>query len=136
MSTGALTAIVVVETIVLALLAVLVVSLLRSHAEVLRRLPAPDDEHEHDHTPEPSTPVPIALEGEPALPTSLPPPKRRATEAHDVAGITLGGDHVAVSAASGSDTLFAFLSTGCLTCRTFWDGLQPASASRCRGMRG
>ena len=27
--------------------------------------------------------------------------------------------------ASGSDTLFAFLSTGCLTCQTFWDGLQP-----------
>jgi hypothetical protein len=124
-STGALTAIVVVETIVLALLAVLVVSLLRSHAEVLRRLPAPDDEHEHDHAPEGSTPVPIALEGEPTLPAHLPPPKRRATEAQDVAGTTLGGDHVVVSAASGSDTLFAFLSTGCLTCRTFWDGLQP-----------
>ena len=30
-----------------------------------------------------------------------------------------------VSAASGSDTLFAFLSTGCLTCQGFWDGLQP-----------
>ena len=30
-----------------------------------------------------------------------------------------------MSAASGSDTLFAFLSTGCLTCQTFWDGLRP-----------
>ena len=44
MSLGALTALVVVETIVLALLAVVVVALLRSHAEMLRRLPAPDDE--------------------------------------------------------------------------------------------
>jgi hypothetical protein len=26
---------------------------------------------------------------------------------------------------SGTDTLLAFLSTGCLTCRAFWDGLRP-----------
>ena len=130
MSTGALTAIVVVETIVLALLAVLVVSLLRSHAEVLRRLPAADDEHEHQH--EGAAPIALAAGDGPATPAHLPSPKRRATEAHDVAGTTLGGDHVVVSAASGSDTLFAFLSTGCLTCRTFWDGLQPAAAARCR----
>ena len=31
-----------------------------------------------------------------------------------------------VSMAVGSNTVLAFLSTGCLTCRTFWDGLQPA----------
>jgi hypothetical protein len=119
-SLGALTALVIVETIVLALLAIVVVSLLRSHAELLRRLPAPDDDRDH-HAHGAAVPI----ERAPTLSSSLPAPARRASEAHDVVGTMLGGDQVAVSAASGSDTLFAFLSTGCLTCQTFWDGLQP-----------
>ena len=120
MSVGALTALVIVETIVLALLAVVVVSLLRSHAELLRRLPAPDDEQEH-HAHGAAMPI----ERAPTLSSSIPAPKRQASEAHDIVGTTLGGDQVVVSVASGSDTLFAFLSTGCLTCQTFWDGLRP-----------
>jgi hypothetical protein len=59
------------------------------------------------------------------LSPDLPRPKRIASRAHDVAGSTLDGDQVVVSAASGTNTLFAFLSTGCLTCQGFWDGLQP-----------
>ncbi len=126
MSTGVLTAIVVVETIVLALLAVLVVALLRSHAEILRRLPAPDDEdapahHEHGGA------QPVSVERSPSLPAHLPGPRGRATEAHDIAGRTLEGDQVVVSMASGVNTVLAFLSTGCLTCKTFWDALQPAA---------
>jgi len=123
MSTSALTAMVIVETIVLALLTIVVVSLLRSHAEVLRRLPATDDDASHEHGHAHGAAVPI--EGSPTLPSSLPPPKRRASQAHDVVGTTLGGDQAVVSATSGSHTLFAFLSTGCLTCQAFWDGLQP-----------
>jgi hypothetical protein len=119
---GALTALVVIETIVLALLSIVVVSLLRSHAEVLRRLPSLDDEHEHEHAVHGAV---GPIEREPALPTELPQPKRLASEAHDVVGTTLDGDHVVVSAASGSDTLFAFLSSGCLTCQGFWEGLHP-----------
>jgi hypothetical protein len=120
-STGVLTALVVVETMVLALLAVVVVSLLRSHAELLRRLPEAADE-EHDHHDHDAT---VPIERAPSLPADLPQPTRRASEADDVVGTTLEGDHVVVSATSGSDTLFAFLSTGCLTCQGFWDGLQP-----------
>jgi len=118
-STGVLTSLVIVETIVLALLAVVVVSLLRSHAELLRRLSEPDEEngHVHDHA------LPDAERQ--VLSPDLPSPKRTASRAHDVTGSTLEGDQVVVSAASGSDTLFAFLSTGCLTCQGFWDGLQP-----------
>jgi hypothetical protein len=123
MSLGALTALVIIETIVLALLTVVVVSLLRSHAELLRRLPAPDDEHDHDHGHAHGANVPI--ERTPTLSSTLPAPKRQASVAHDVAGSTLAGDQVVVSSASGSDTLFAFLSTGCLTCQTFWEGLRP-----------
>jgi hypothetical protein len=118
-STDVLTSLVIVETIVLALLAVVVVSLLRSHAELLRRLPEPDDEHEHVHDHDASQRT--------VLSPDLPAPKRIASRAHDVAGTTLDGDQVVVSAASGTNTLFAFLSTGCLTCQGFWDGLQPAA---------
>jgi hypothetical protein len=110
---------VIVETIVLTLLAVVVVSLLRSHAELLRRLPEPDEDHAHVHDDaEPERPV---------LSADLPRPKRVASRAHDVTGSTLDGDQVVVSAASGTNTLFAFLSTGCLTCQGFWDGLQPGT---------
>jgi hypothetical protein len=119
-STGVLTSLVIVETIVLGLLAVIVVSLLRSHAELLRRLPEPDEEHDHVHDH-------AAGARDATVPADLPAPKRVASRAHDVAGSTLDGDQVVVSAASGSDTLFAFLSTGCLTCQGFWDGLQPAA---------
>ncbi len=116
-----LVAVVVAETMILALLSVVVVALLRSHAEILRRLPEPaadTAERPHDE--------PIVLNDGPRLPAHLPSPRRRATEAHDIAGTTPAGDAVAVSMAVGSNTVLAFLSTGCLTCRTFWDGLQPA----------
>jgi hypothetical protein len=120
-STGALTTIVVVETIVLALVGVLVVALLRSHAEILRRLPPPDDDHDHSREPHP-----VALDRAPTLPSHLATPTGHATEARDIAGTTLEGDAVVVSMVSGTNTLLAFLSTGCLTCRTFWEGLQPS----------
>ncbi|MGE5226264.1 MAG: hypothetical protein ACM3OO_05255 [Planctomycetaceae bacterium] len=125
MSTGFLTGVVVVETIVLALLGVLVVALLRSHAEILRRLPAPDEDETHDHAHDDGGAQPVTLDRAPTLPTHLPGPRGHATEAHDISGTTLDGDRVVVSMASGVNTVVAFLSTGCLTCKTFWDGLQP-----------
>ena len=89
-----LVSIVVVETLVLALLSVVVVALLRSHAEILRRLPEPDAEPErplvHDE--------PIDISDGPRLPAHLPSPRRRATEAHDIAGTTPDGDAVAAIA--------------------------------------
>jgi hypothetical protein len=115
-----LTALVVVETIVLALLSVIVVALLRSHAEVLRRLPDPQGDHA-DEDPAAT----MVLTDAPAIPEHLPSPRRRATEAHDISGTTLEAEPVVVSMRSGVNTVVAFLSTGCLTCRTFWDGLRP-----------
>jgi hypothetical protein len=116
-----LVSVVIVESLVLALLSVVVVALLRSHAEILRRLPEPEAD-----TPGRSHDEPIVLSDGPRLPAHLPSPRRRATEAHDISGTTPDGDAVVVSMAVGSNTVLAFLSTGCLTCRTFWDGLQPA----------
>jgi hypothetical protein len=115
-----LTALVVVETLVLALLAVIVVALLRSHAEILRRLPEPD----RDTVDTAAVGAPVVLPDTPQIPQHLPSPRRRPTEAHDIAGSTLEADPVVVTMRSGADTVLAFLSTGCLTCRTFWDGLR------------
>lgn len=119
----ALTALVVVETILLAILAVVVVALLRSHAEVLRRLPVPDEEHDHASTAHPVTMEPTAGEG--GIPEHLPAPRQRVTVVEDIGGRSLEGDEVTISTTMGRPTLVAFLSSGCLTCRTFWEGLRP-----------
>jgi hypothetical protein len=129
-ATSVLTVVVVIETIVLALLAVVVVSLLRSHAEVLRRLPAPDDEDQHEHGRSIVTLDRGALDAPAgpnttAVPSYLPAPSGSVTQAHDIGGRTLHGDTVALTMALDRPTLVAFLSSGCLTCRTFWDGLRP-----------
>jgi hypothetical protein len=121
-SDAALTGLVVVETIMLGLLTVIVVALLRSHAEILRRLPADAAPHEEPRGA-----------ADPAIPTYLPRPSGTATIAHDIAGPTLDGELVSLSMTSGTDTLVAFLSTGCLTCRAFWQGLRDGAAASLPG---
>jgi hypothetical protein len=122
MSDAVLTGLVVVETILIGLLALIVVALLRSHAEILRRLPADADALEEP-----------ARRSNPAIPEYLPRPTGAATVAHDVAGPMLGGELVTISMTSGTDTLVTFLSTGCLTCRAFWQGLREGAASTLPG---
>jgi hypothetical protein len=41
----------------------------------------------------------------------------------DIEGTTLDGASI-VLAPARTDTLLAFLSSGCFTCRTFWDGMR------------
>lgn len=95
-----MTALVSAETVLLVLLVILVAGLLRSHAEILRRLGA--------------------REGE-----SLPPPPARAREgaAPAVSGSTPDGGAIALELAAGTPTLLAFLASGCTTCAGFWDAL-------------
>src|SRR5436190_16732693 len=105
-----MTALVAIETILLVLLSLLVAGLLRSHAEILRRLEglAPED-------------------GRPVDP-GLPPARDHQTPAFDVAGTTIEGDPIKLAMeATGRDTLLAFLSSGCLPCRAFWDGAEPVA---------
>ena len=113
-----MTALVVILTVVVALLGLLVVSLLRSHAEILRRLheidPNGADEHgaAHDHGP---TPIEMGVRPGVAL------PRENDTAAHDVAGTAPNGDDVALALVGArTSTLLAFLSSGCLTCLDFW----------------
>jgi hypothetical protein len=96
-------AVVSVETVLLVILVVLVAGLLRSHAEILRRLGAPER----------SVPPPASTPG------------RADAAAPTLAGSTPDGDAVSLAfdGAGRSPTLLAFLTTGCTTCATFWETL-------------
>ncbi|MGI9601476.1 MAG: hypothetical protein ACR2QE_06315 [Acidimicrobiales bacterium] len=109
-----MTALVVALTVVVALLAVLVVGMLRAHAEVLRAL------HELglDDVLDP-TAAGMSIRTRPGVPEPRPAGDRIG---HDIVGSTLDGGSLKV-AVVGTDhlTLVAFLSSGCLTCATFWE---------------
>jgi hypothetical protein len=111
-------AIVVTDTVLLVLLSLLVVGLLRSHAEILRRLGHDDEPHQGlDHE---------RLEG--ASPNlqliDLPGPREESPPAADIAGETPSGDAVKISVSGDRDTLVTFLSSGCLTCMDLWQGIR------------
>jgi hypothetical protein len=123
-------------TLCVVLLALLAVGLLRSHAEILRRL---------DGAPAASQSAAPARRGAhtgvPAANPSLPPPpegaaRRTPQVAPDVSGITPEGDaaKIAVSG-TGTSTLLAFLSTSCTACVSFWEGLGPAEPELAGGPR-
>jgi hypothetical protein len=106
-----LTVLVAAETMLLILLAIVVVALLRSHAEILRRLEGGEASG-------------------PGLDPSLPRPRTRngTAPAADLAGASLDGDAVQVGLRPGGpSTLIAFLSSGCLTCHHFWDAFGSAA---------
>ena len=110
---------VAVETLVLVLLTLLVAGLLRSHAEILRRLPP----QEEDRLDAGSGPAPN-LSADSSPPTG---PARQPVRAPDIVGTTLQGDPVKIAVSGGGrGTLLAFLSTGCATCGRLWEGLHPA----------
>jgi len=108
-----MTAVVVVETVVLVLLVVVVTGLLRSHGEILRRLHALGAGLDPDAVDAPAVLRPrgdLARDG-----AGLGP-------ATDVSGTGLRDDAVGIPVVGVQHrTLLAFLSSGCLTCRGFWD---------------
>ena len=120
-----MTALAVALSFAVLLLGILVVGLLRSHADVLRALhslgagigdPSADvDDHDHG-----AGPVPITMG--PRLPSE------RGAAAPDVFGTTPAGDAVAVSAGAADLTLLASLTGGCGTCHAFWKGLSTRAA--------
>jgi hypothetical protein len=99
-----------VQIAAIALLGILVIGLLKSHAEILRQLhelgAGRVEENGHE------VPVDLARGGP------------NGAVAHDIAGGTPAGE-AAVVAVRGvaHDTLLAFLSSGCLTCAGFWEAL-------------
>jgi hypothetical protein len=105
--------VVALEAVAIVVLAVFVAGLLRSHAELVRML--------HD----------AGIASEPARRVPGPPARSsRSGAAPDVTGVAPDGTAVSVSLTAGDGlTLLVFLSTGCLTCRSYWDALasrEPA----------
>jgi hypothetical protein len=98
------TAIVATETLLLAVLTLFVVALLRSHAEILRRLENLDPEH--------AVPRPESATG-----------SRRAP---DLAGATPSGG--ARQVAASGNLLLAFLSSGCSSCGRLIDSVPEGLA--------
>jgi hypothetical protein len=128
-----MTVLVVLESIVLALLVALVIGLLRTHAEVLRRL------HElgagvYDNNASRATQADLA--GRVADGVAAPRVETATrTEVVDIVGVTPRGS--AVSVAVGGDdrlTLLAFLSTGCTTCGDFWRAWRDDEALQLTGL--
>lgn len=135
-----MTALVVGLTVAVALLGLLVLGLLRSHAEILRQLHALGAGRE-DTAPgssardEPAAPSP----GGPFEVTDgvVAPAGVTGTVAHDVVGSTPDDEAAVVSVVgAGHDTLIAFLSSGCSTCQGFWDVFaSPAGPGLPAGVR-
>jgi hypothetical protein len=100
-------AIVSVETVLLVLLLLLVAGLLRSHAEILRRLGPPGERADAMMAP------PAGVRNAPEGPAPA------------LTGPTPTGDMVTLDFAGGAaaPTLLAFLTSGCTTCAGFWETL-------------
>jgi hypothetical protein len=122
-------ALVLILTFVVCLLGILVAGLLRSHADILKSLhdlgagvgdPSTDEIGSHPGAHASAQPVHVPFTLGPPLPG-----ERDSTSAPTLAGVTPGGDALAVSV-TGHDTLtlIAFLSSGCTTCAGFWEAFQ------------
>jgi hypothetical protein len=99
-----------VDTVAVLMLALLVAALMRSHAEILRRIDTPSARRSTGRE-------------EPAVdPRLAPVAEARAGEpAHPISGRTLDDTPVTLDLSEpGPDTLLAFLSSGCSTCHDFW----------------
>ena len=109
-----MTVLVVLLSLAVAVLAVIVFGLLRTHAEILRaldRLGVSLDEDAPASAPRPSALASGTGSGE--------APGRRA---RDIVGVSPGGGPTKVSVTDVAHfTLLAFLSSGCRTCKGFWE---------------
>ncbi|CAN5911345.1 hypothetical protein BH23ACT2_BH23ACT2_25910 [soil metagenome] len=119
--------VVVALGLVVAVLALLVVGLLRSHAEILKRL------HELgagvDSSAVPTSPGDGPRPGRDfqVMPQMPSPPDREAFGGvADLAGLGPGAGEALTVRITGveHDTIVAFLSSGCLTCQKFWDAFR------------
>jgi len=127
-----MTALVIAETVILAVLCVLVAGLLRGYATVLRRLHQLDGGASAGPPPfrtVPAVPAPAAgqrIEG-----------RDEWAESHDISGTSLRGEIVSVRTVGVEhDTIVAFLSSNCEGCAGFWHELgEPGSWTTPQGSR-
>lgn len=116
-----MTAVVVIEAVVILLLLVLVAGLLKSHAEILRRLDAVEGPSGFES---PSRSRSLRTSGFGSAPMTT------------VSGVGPDGSTISFSLEHrNSETLLAFLSSGCATCRVFWSQLGDAAELPTAGTR-
>jgi hypothetical protein len=115
-------ALVVVLLVVTVLLVVVVTGLLRSHADIIRALHALGvGVGDPAGAPTAAPSVPVHLSAGPPLPG-----ERSSASSHDLEGVAPGGDSIVVAMDTATQTLLAFLSSGCVTCGAFWSALGQA----------
>ncbi len=106
--------------VAVALLAVIVFGLLRTHAEILRALAGLGVQLDEDSN------VESRSVAQPTSVSSVTTPSM----AHDIVGVTPSGSSTKVGVAgTGHTTLLAFISSGCRTCKPFWDAFADPSLS-------
>jgi len=121
-----MTALVILESVVLVVLCVLVSGLLRSHATILRRLHEMGAGTERPTSPtRPHLDLPGPAAGRPA---SMP--------GHDVSGLGLDDGAVAIRVLGVEhDTILVFLSASCSTCGIFWEAMGDPDLALPEGAR-
>jgi hypothetical protein len=116
------TAVVCIEAVAIVLLAVLVAGLLRSHAEILRAL--------HRLGVDLDRPDPAVGSTDVVIGPRPSPPRTgdSGSDGQDIVGTDPSGGVVRIAVVGARhDTLIAFLSTGCSTCRAFWDAFRTGA---------
>src|SRR6185437_6715373 len=107
--------------VLLAVALVYIVALLRSHADILRRLAVLE---ERAQTGAPATSGQLGASHQSAVPAVG---GGDVTSAGPISGTTLDGDSVTLSFGPGSPvSLIAFLTSGCTSCAPLWEGLHEA----------
>jgi len=118
---------VVVEAVAIGLLGVLVAGLLRSHAEILRRLHQLGAGNHVDGAGRDVDGAGRDVDGAGAPMTRAAPGAPLVT----LAGVTAGGETVSLALdRPGERTLLLFLSSGCGTCAAWWEGLRDGAHGR------
>lgn len=140
-----MTAIVVILGVVVAVLTLLVIGLLRSHADILRRLHDLDGGDGVAEAPGPPSSSAAAAGSQGitrdqvrTFPGVQSPPEREGfTDGRDLSGVGVDDDALTVRVTGVEHrTLVAFLSGTCLTCQRFWDAFQkPAKLGLPRDVR-
>jgi hypothetical protein len=114
-------------TVAVAVQALLIAGLLRSHATILRRLHELGAGVEDEGGGHPGAVSATEVEGarRTAAGRAVPPAAPAGRPAADVSGVGPTGEALAVRVVgANTDTVLAFLSSGCETCGAFWDGLR------------
>lgn len=123
-------AVVAVLALAVAVLTLLVLGLLRSHADILRRLHEIDGGIEDGAAPTAtarrSGPRTVSRDEVRTFPQVQAPPEREGfTDSRDLVGVGVDDDAVTIRVTGVEHrTLVAFLSGSCLTCQRFWDAFQ------------